>query len=500
MPSTMLDNATQEPASPAAWQIALGLRLQQKGDLHGAVECYRDALTLDPRSHTAYNQLGILFAALGDTATALTFLQAAVTLHPRGADIHNNLGNVHFEREEVEAAIAHYVKAIEIDPEVAAYYNHLGNALRVAERIADAELCIRKALVLHPDYAEAHANLGFLLLEKQRLQLAEEHYRQAIALKPDFALAHTCLARLLLRKGDFAAGWREQEWRWLWKDFPTPKRNFTQPQWRGEDVRAQRLFLHAEQGFGDTLQFLRYVPMAAARGAEVILEVHPELRRLAERMPGVSQVISRGDVVPAFDRHCPLLSLPLAFGTELATIPAATPYLQAGTDVPEWVRREDGKFRVGLVWAGSPKDKVDRKRSLALPALAPLFAAPGVAFYSLQCGSAAEEARNSALAFAGQLPESSDFADTAAAVAHLDLVISADTAVAHLAGALGKPVWVLLPSLADWRWLTDREDSPWYPSARLFRQQTAGDWGPVVDQVADQLSLAAVTARVLAIR
>jgi hypothetical protein len=301
------------------------------------------------------------------------------------------------------------------------------------------------------------------------------------------------LAMILLRSGRFRDGWREQEWRWQWKEFPSPKRTFAQPRWHGEALEGRRILLHAEQGLGDAIQFMRYAPMVAALDADTILEVHPELVRLAQTVPGVAHVIARGETLPQFDTHCPLLSLPLAFSTEFATIPANIPYFfpERLTSIPPLTG--EAKLRVGLVWAGDPKSPIDRKRSLPESALAPLFEVKDIAIYSLQRGPASEAAPT--MPFAGTLAQTGDFAATAEFVSTLDLVLTVDTAVAHLSGALGLPVWIMLPKVADWRWLEAREDSPWYPSARLFRQQAAGDWGQVIARIATELRRLAESPR-----
>ena len=275
-----------------------------------------------------------------------------------------------------------------------------------------------------------------------------------------------------------------------WKQFPSPARNFSEPQWRGEALGGKTILLHAEQGLGDTLQMLRYVPLLASQGARIVLEVPPELLSLAATLKGVAQVLARGDALPSFDWQCPMMSLPLAFSTTLQTIPSHTPYLNPlRAERPAWLRpARNGRLQVGLVWAGNPKNTVDRRRSLPLAALASLFAVEGVMMYSLQRGGPPGEIASSGLAFAGALPEAADFAETASALKHLDLVITVDTAVAHLAGALGCPVWILLPYVADWRWLLDREDSPWYRTARLFRQTASMEWSSVVQRAADRLA------------
>ena len=470
-------------------EIAQAYALQQQGDLHNAVLAYRRAIQLEPGSFRAYNNLGTLFAALGDGETALTFLYAALALNPGVAEIHNNVGNVQLARSDLPAALANYRDAVRLEPERAIYHNHLGNALRLAEDYLAAERAFEKALWLDPNYAEASVNLGFALTEQGKFASVEEYYRRALRLKSDLAIAHVNLSQHLLRCGALTEGWIEAEWRWQWKQFPSPARNFSQPQWRGEPLGGATILLHAEQGFGDTLQMLRYIPLVVQRDARIVLEVPPELLSLAATLEGVAQLLARGDALPPFDWHCPLMSLPLAFSTTLETIPPQTPYLAAPRTEPGWFRPATaGWLRVGLVWAGNPKNTVDHRRSLPLAELAPLFALERVDFYSLQRGGPPGEVAYSGFAFAGALPESGDFAETASALAHLDLVITVDTAVAHLAGALGLPVWILLPYVADWRWLLDREDSPWYPTARLFRQTPPQAWTSVVQRVAADLT------------
>lgn len=470
-------------------QVTLGAALQQAGDLPGAVACFKQAIAIDPQSFAAYNNLGNLFASLRDWQTALTFLRAAVTIHPMAPEIHNNLGGVYFEQEDLPRAIASYRQAIALEPATATYYNNLGNALRQLEDYAQAEECFQHALTLRPDYAEAYVNLGYTCYVQGRTAEAEAHYRTAISIKPDLALAHCNLAQVLLKRSAFAEGWKEQEWRWQWKDFPSPKRHFLQPQWDGREITGATIFVHAEQGFGDTIQFLRYIPLLAERGARVVLEVHPELTRLAVSLAGVTQLIARGDAIPNCNWHCPMMSLPLAFATGIGSIPADVPYLRAPSAAPAWfAAKNDQQLHVGLVWAGSRKNRIDGKRSVLLEDLSALFAVKGIALYSLQQGPPAQEIESKPSRFAGVLPVDADFVETAAAVAHLDLVVSVDTSVAHLAGALGKPVWILLPHVADWRWLTGRSDSPWYPGARLFRQQAAGQWTTVIEEITAALT------------
>ena len=294
-------------------------------------------------------------------------------------------------------------------------------------------------------------------------------------------------------QGDFPEGWMEYEWRWKCKDFPSQRQSFGQPQWGGDSLQGRTLLLHAEQGLGDAVQFIRYLPLAAQRGGRIILGCRPELQRLLQTAAPDLQVLAGGQFLPPFDVHCPLLGLPRLFATDLTNIPRNVPYLHADSaDAAIWRDRladPSSSLKVGLVWAGSPANKNDRNRSLKLASLAPLANVPGVRFLSLQKGAAATEAKTppEAMELIDVADELKDFADTAALIAVLDLVIAVDTAVVHLAGAMGKPVWVLLPFVPDWRWMLERTDSPWYPTMRLFRQTQLAEWEPVIAEVRARL-------------
>jgi hypothetical protein len=377
-------------------------------------------------------------------------------------------------------------------PEFADAHENLAHALADRGSLAAAAAAFRTALALRPDCARTHDDLAAVLLEQGLRAEAVTGFRTAIALQPDLANAHHNLAMALLGGGDLAEGFGEYEWRWNTAQLAGGRRDFPQPQWRGEAGAGRTLLIHAEQGFGDTIQFCRYARHAQAAGWRVVMEVQPPLVRLLRSLAGVDQVVPRGAALPDFAAQCPMLSLPLAARTELATIPAAAAYLHAEAgQVAAWQARlaDRGRRerRVGLAWAGSAALGTDRRRSLPPDRLAPLLRQPGWQFFSLQQGGTWPQAGDRVTDW---MAEMDDFADTAALVANLDLVISVDTAVAHLAAALGRPVWLLNRFDADWRWLDGRRDSPWYPALRIYPQPTPGDWDAVVADVARDLGAA----------
>jgi tetratricopeptide (TPR) repeat protein len=333
--------------------------------------------------------------------------------------------------------------------------------------------------------ANAHVDLANVLQAKGQLDAAMAECRQAIALSPNLAAAHMALGILHLQRGELPAGWAEYEWRWHLTGEKMYRIDFPQPYWFGAALEGKRILLHAEQGLGDTLQFVRYAPLVAERGGRVILAVQPELMELMRSVKGVEQVVARLGPLPEFDTHCPLLSLPRLFQTTLETIPTGAPYLSADEKRrADWQARLPGDQRkkIGLVWAG--KDWPNPNRSISPEELSALTSAPDAWWCSLQKQDAGGPPGLELTDWTGELQ---DFSDTAALIANLDLVITIDSATAHLAGALGKPVWVLLPFMADWRWMQDRSDSPWYPTARLFRQSRAGDWTGAIGHVIEAL-------------
>jgi len=488
----LIRRAVTAGAGEARYHCSLGNIVVKQGRLDEAAACYRTAIGLKPGYPEAHHNLGIVLRSQGNPGGAVASFRKAISLRPAYADAHHHLGIALGRQGLQDEAAACYRKVVSLKPDCAGAHHELGRALAEQGHPEEAAACYGRAVAIRPDYVEAHNNLANALKEQGRLGEAVECYRKAISLMPDYPFAHFNMSLALLGQGNLAEGWREYEWR---QKLVAAPRVFAQPQWRGEAADGKTLLIHAEQGFGDTLQFCRYAEMAAARGLRVIMEVQTPLVRLLRSLPAGIAVFGRGDELPPFDLHCPMLGMPLALGTVLDTIPGGAPYLHAdAAAVASWLERlaalPGSGPRVGLVWAGNPTNSPvmaarDRQRSIAPERLAPLLAIPGLRFFSLQKGEPAAPAGFPLTDFMGEME---DFADTAALVANLDLVVSVDTAVVHLAAAMGKPVWVMDRFDPCWRWLTGRRDSPWYPSVRLYRQPRAGDWESVLAEVAIDLT------------
>lgn len=468
---------------------SLGTALAEKGALDDALGAHRTAVSLRPDIPEVQNNFANALNAKGQLDQAIAHYRAAIELNPNYAEAHYNLGNALHKKGELDVTIDSYQRALDLRPNYVEALSNLGNVLDDKGDLERAIAAYQRAIAIRPDYAQAHNNLGTVLQALGRYDEAAAAFRRAIEFDPDPAKAHFHLGILLLLRGDFEQGWPEYEWRWKFVTSPP----ISVPFWHGEALDGRTLLVHAEQGFGDTIQFARYAPMIAARGGRVILECQRELHALLARMPGIGRVIAKGETRPEFDLHCPLLSLPFAFGTTLSSIPAAQSYLMADPElVAVWKDRIAGpeSFKVGLVWAGSQGHRNDRNRSMKLADLAPLGEIDGITFHSLQKGPPAAQINSAP----GRLrptdldAQLSDFDQTAALIANLDLVISVDTSVAHLAAALGKPVWLLTPFVPDWRWLLNRADSPWYPTLRLFRQTSRARWDGVIATVAEALA------------
>ena len=468
----------------------LGNALRQAGQNEAALVSYHRAASLRPNHLEARILLGQTLQALGRSEEALRSYDAALSLAPGHAPTELLRADSLAAAGRLDAAIEGYRRALATGFGGAAAQSNLGVALQRQGRRAEALASFGQAVALAPDLVEAWYNQGVVLRDLGRDAEAEIGFGRVLALAPDHADAHTDLGLLELRRGAYAQGWRNYEWRWRTPGFPDRIAPQEQPQWRGETpVAGHRIRLRAEQGLGDTLQFCRYVPLLAATGADITLAVQPGLvPLLAGQFAGVTVVDDQAPGVGA-DFHCPLLSLPVVLG---AGLEAKSPYLAAGlARRAAWRDRlgPGGGLRVGLVWAGNPAHRNDRNRSIGLAAFEVLSATPNIRCYSIQKQVGAADRAILAASTITPLGDGlADFAETAALVSELDLVISVDTAVAHLAGALGRPVWILLPAIADWRWGTERSDTPWYPTARLFRQSGEGGWAPVLDTVAAALA------------
>jgi tetratricopeptide (TPR) repeat protein len=451
------------------------------------------ATAADPGSASPHYVAGRLWQGAGRLPEAEASYRRAVQLLPGHARAHNNLGNVLHMQGKLEAALAAYRRALELDPGMPQANQNYASIVRDAGALAQAAEHYRRHTQANPNDAHAFNDLGNTLRELGRHDEALAAYGRALALNPDLAQAHFSRAFVLLLLGDYAQGWKEYEWRWRIPAFNAPARRFAQPIWDGGALPGGTVLLHAEQGLGDTLQFVRYASLVAQRCAGVVLECQTELHRLMQRVAGVQSVVAQGQDVPAFAGHAPLLSLPGIFGTRLDGVPWAGPYIHADTGhIQSWQEAlppEESRLKVGLTWAGRAQQWDDRKRSISLAMLAPLAATRSITFYSLQKGDAAAEAAAPppGMKLVDLSARITDFSDTAALASLLDLVITIDTSVAHLAGAMGLPVWVLTAHAPDWRYHLGREDNPWYPTMRLFRQERDGDWTGAIERVATAL-------------
>jgi tetratricopeptide (TPR) repeat protein len=476
----------------------LGVVHLQGGQAREALKPLAAAVKANPASIDAWSSYGVALAMAGEHVPALDALDRTLLLAPRHTGALMNRGNVLSALGRHGEAVESFERAIALDPGNPEIANNRGNALCQLGRYDEALTSYDRALALKADYVPALENRGNALIVLNRNDEALASYRRALAIRPDYADARYAESFVLLRLGELQAGFRQYEWRWQRSELASYRRDLGKPLWLGEaPLSGKTILLHAEQGFGDTIQFIRYARLIARMDAAIVLEVQPAVKRLLAPLAQGGTTIGRGEALPPFDCHCPLLSLPLAFGTELASVPADIPYVSPPGDRigARWHDRiaAGGRRKVGIVWSGNPSFRNDRNRSMVLADVAPLLASSDAAFVSLNPGLAPQDV-SALAAMAGVVhpaDEFRDFADTAAVVAGLDLVIATDTAVAHLAGAMGKPVWILLSYGPDWRWLTDREDCPWYPTARLFRQPKIGDWASVIERVREQLAIAA---------
>ena len=433
---------------------------------------------------------GAVLLGSGHPDKALTCFRRALELFPDIATLHLYCGVALYETKQYQEAIKCYSHAIKLNPEMGEAYNNLGNAFLELGLFKESAESFLSAVRLLPSSPVPLTTRSTALLALGKVPEAEECCCQALEVDPSFAETHWNLALTLLLQGKFREGWQEYEWRWLKESFTSPRRHVDIPLWDGSSLEGKNILLHAEQGFGDAIQFVRYAPLVAKLGGKVVVECHPPLVTLFQELEGIDAVIPFGTPCPPCDWQAPLLSLPRIFGTVLETIPAHTPYLTVPLDRrTTWrllMANYQAQLKIGLVWKG--KSYPDPLRSCCLFDFTPLAGTTAVIF-SLQIGSGAEQISRppQGMNIVDLTPHIHDFADTAALIEQLDLVISIDTAVAHLAGALGKPVFVLLPYAPDWRWMIGLPNSPWYPTMRLFRQRQQGAWSSVIQEASVEL-------------
>jgi Flp pilus assembly protein TadD len=507
----------------ARYQSNLGMILRAQSNLDEAVAAFQQALALQPNLVEVLNNLGAIFLNGRKLEEARAYLERALVLKPNSFEVLSNLGAVLEGQGNLEEAQVFLERALSINPDYVEALNNLGAIFMKVGKLAEARACLERAMGFKPDSFEVLSNLGAVLEGQGELEEAQVLLERALSIDPDYLEAinnlgtvfewqgkpEKALARferavslqsdhadaqwnrsaIQLLQGNFAEGWRNYEWRCRRKQFA--QRRLDEPQWRAEPLNGARILLHAEQGLGDSLHMLRYLPMVKAAGGVIVLDVPAPLQRLAEQFADIAELTVSGKPLTPIDLHCPLMSLPLAFRTTLETIPNQVPYLT----VPEEAQQKakalswpEAGLRVGLVWAGSSTHAKDRFRSIPLAQLESFFDVERVHFFSLQMGSGADQLATVQAKITNLAPTIDDFADTAALLTNLDLVITVDTSVAHLAGALAKPTWLMLPVAPDWRWLLDREDSPWYPTMRLFRQPEFGDWQSVILRVRTELA------------
>lgn len=476
------------PNSSDAHEL-LGQVYEARGQRSEAIEHYTRSLAQRPDGQRICHRLSTVLRADGQLQAACGVLEKLLASDPRDAGSLFLLAGLLAEMGDTPEAIGYLRRALAIQPRFPEALNSLAVLLRAGGDLVEAEACFQRAIAQRPDYAAPWNNLANLHVELSRLEEAERCYSKAIQHLPDYGEAHTNRALLWLLQGEFEKGWDEYEWRW--RQPGKSPRTLPRPEWDGGSLQGKTILLHAEQGAGDTIQFIRYARVLQDRGASVILHCQESLRSLMSGMPELAAVIAGRTVAPEFDVHAPLMSLPRLMGTTPTSIPAEVPYLYPVKDVsipePLCTPRLDGnRLRAGLVWAGNPEHLNDRNRSCPPELLDGLLQNSRVQFFSLQVGDGAASLPSHAIV--DLAPYLTDYATTATCLGQLDLLITVDTSVAHLAGALGRPVWVLLPACNDWRWLKQGEDSLWYPSMRLFRQSALGDWKTVLEKVGEELN------------
>jgi Flp pilus assembly protein TadD len=468
--------------------------LYRAGDLPGAEREYRRAVEIDSCSVDAWYLLGAVLHLQRKRDEAEGPYRCALALAPHHADARNNLGVLLLNRRSPEEAADCFREVLRLRPEHADAHSNLGNALQMLDQVEESIACYETAIRLRPDHLDAHLYLGNALQILGQFEKSHQCYEDVIRFAPNHAQGHLCRALSWLLSGDFERGWLEHDWRFRCPGSPALPTD--RPCWDGSPLGGKSILLYADHGLGDGLQFIRYARWVAERGGRTIVACQRPMERLVATCDGVHQILSEGTPASDFEVYAPVMSLPRIFGTTLATIPADVPYLFPDPSLVSRWRDELGPkssgsvFKVGIAWQGNPGHGNDLRRSFRLDQLEPLARIPGVRLHSLQKGAGTEQLaelgdRFEVIELGSRLD---DLMDTAALMANLDLIVTPDTSIAHLAGAIGAPAWVALPLAPDWRWLLGRDDSPWYPTLRLFRQQRPGDWADVFDRMARQLA------------
>ena len=490
----LLRRAIAVKPSVAAFHTNLGIVLRVQGKPNEAVTCFETALQIDPNASTVHNSLGIALRAMGRLSEAVTRFENALQIDPGYAEPYNNLGNALKELGRNDEAAANYEKALQLQPDLADAHSNLGGVFRDQGKLDEAVVSCQRAIQLKPNFSEAHHNLGTSLKDLGRFKESDSCYERALQIDPEYVDAHHSRSMLRLLLGDFVNGWAEYEWRG--KTSKGGWANHTGPRWGGSPQPDKTLLIHCEQGLGDTLQFIRYAALVKDRVGRVVVLCQKPLQPLLSQVGGIDLLVTETADVPQVDIQIPLLSLPGVLGTRAESIPAEVPYIFANSDlVRRWKDELDkiAGFKIGVSWQGNPGYGQDRVRSIPLVHFGQLAELPNVRLISLQKGYGVEQLdcvrqRFNVAELSADFDESAGpFMDSAAVIRNLDLFVTSDTALAHLAGALGVRVWLALPVVPDWRWLLDRDDSPWYPTMRLFRQRRLGDWPDVFHRMRAEL-------------
>ncbi len=511
-----------KPDFVAAWNN-MGIAHKALGQFDDAINCYHQVLSFDPDHPGALSNLGSAHREKGDVREAVSFYQKSLILQA-DAEVFTNLGNALEILGDLDGAVANHHRALALNPNYPGALNNLAVALGKQGKTEDAAECFQKSLAINPDaiiltslgdtqrelgkpldaekcylaalsmnphLAEAQHNLGVVFQERGELDKAMACYHKALAIRADYAEAHLSLGHCQLLLGDLEAGLQNQAWRWHTKSYRASTRAFDVAKWDGQDFQGKTLFIHREQGLGDFIQFVRYLPLVAKRGGRIIIEAPEKLLPLFPVIEGADGVVTTGRQPASFDFYIPLLDLPQVLGTGLDSIPQAPVAMAVDPErVEKWQKRLAAYqgLRVGLIWGGNPEHQKDHLRSMNPALFKPLPQVAGAHIFSLQVDRDGQASTTFGPDIIDLIPEAAPFNETAAVMMALDLIVTVDSSSAHLAATLGRPVWTLLPFIPDWRWMLDRDDSPWYPTMRLFRQPSFGDWGPVIDNICETMA------------